>query len=296
MQSSLKFFFLSLLILVSFEMSGQSGLYTVTGDNVNIRIGPGTNYSTVGTRKKGDTVTVIEMYNSEWAMIRVGASAAYINRQFITYKGSSSNDSIAQSSTTNETKVASKGLSGMSDKSIFWICFLSAIGLYLLSLFIAESLPFLSIFVNLLSAAALFIWVGASKECFWFLDFEKQNFLAWFLCYIVTAAFFGIIAGTAWENIKSITGLFRDFLPSFLCVVIGLVWGILLIRLVGVIFSEHPIICLLTLIGAIPSSHVPTIYVPGEGYITGHGYDGGSRFHGDNGYEYWNDGHEWHPD
>ena len=296
MQSTFKVFLISLLMLVSFEMSGQSGLYTVTGDNVNIRSGPGTNYPKVGTRKKGDTVTVIEIYNSEWAMVRVGASAAYMNRQFITYKGPRPSDNIAQNSTTNETKAASGGLSGMSDKSKFWICFLSAIGLYLLSLFIAESLPFLSILVNLLSATALFIWVGTSKECFWFLDFEKQNFLVWFLCYIVTAAFFGIIAGTAWENIKSITGLFSDFLPSFICVVIGLVWGILLIRLVGVIFSEHPIICLLTLVGAIPSSHVPTIYVPGEGYITGHGYDGGSRFHGDNGYEYWNDGHEWHPD
>lgn len=56
-------FFSVLLALVSFESWGQSGLYTVTGDKVVIRSGPGTNYSKVSSRKKGDTVTVLSLYD-----------------------------------------------------------------------------------------------------------------------------------------------------------------------------------------------------------------------------------------
>lgn len=41
--------------------------------------------------------------------------------------------------------------------------------------------------------------------------------------------------------------------------------------------------------------HVPTIYVPGEGYQTGHGYHGGDMFHGDNGRTYKNDKGTWRP-
>lgn len=293
MQSALKYFFLSLLLFVSVDVFGQSGLYTVTGDRVIVRSGPGTTYAKLGTRQKGDTVMVLEMHDSEWAKIRFGTSFAYMNRKFITYKGPIPGNTVSQS---NTKKSVSGVMAGKSDKSIFWICILSSIGLFILSLFMAESLPFLSVLVNLLSAGALFIWIEASGECFWFLDFEKQNFFVWLFCYFVTAAFFGIIAGTALGNIKSITSLFSDFLPSLICVVIGVVWGILLFRLIGVMFDEHPIISFLTLVGAIPGSRVPTIYVPGEGYITGHGYNGGDRFHGDNGYDYWNDGHEWHPD
>ena len=62
----------------------------------------------------------------------------------------------------------------------------------------------------------------------------------------------------------------------------------------GIMFEEHPIISFLTLVGAIPSSRVPTIFVPGEGYVTGHGHHGGGQFTGDNGGEYWYDGDEWH--
>ena len=283
-----------LLALVSFESWGQSGLYTVTGDKVVIRSGPGTNYSKVSSRKKGDTVTVLSLYDGNWARVQMGGSEGYISRQYITFKGPLPGQTVNKTSSSKQ-QGASFDLK-MGDVGKFWLFLALAIGLYILSMVLSETLPFISLLINVLSAGAIYLWTEVSSECFWYLDFEHQNILLWFFYYLLTALFFGLIAGTAWGNLKAISELFSDFIPSILCVIVGVVWGIVLLRLVGIMFDEHPIITFLTLVGAIPSSRVPTIYVPGEGYITGHGYDGGSRFHGDNGNHYWYDGDQWNPD
>ena len=51
-------------MLITWTLWGQAGLYTVTGNKVNIRSGPGKDYSVVSSRKKGDTVTVLSFYDA----------------------------------------------------------------------------------------------------------------------------------------------------------------------------------------------------------------------------------------
>lgn len=76
------------LLLPAGEASAQPGLYTVTGDRVNIRSGPGTGYSVVGSRGKGDTVTVLSFYDAQWARVRLGDSPdGYMSSRYLAYKG-----------------------------------------------------------------------------------------------------------------------------------------------------------------------------------------------------------------
>lgn len=188
-------------------------------------------------------------------------------------------------------------LSWQADSYAFWILFSLAAFLYSLGVAMKDDAPIMSVFVNLLSAGALYLYSGTSGEVFWFINFEKQNIIVWFICYILTAAFFGILIGLTWGHLKLILGLFSNFWVAFIGLIIGCIWGVLLFKYIGIIFDEHPIICTLTILGALGSgtaSHTPTIYVDGEGHITGHGYDGGSSFRGDNGSDYTYDGSKWH--
>ncbi len=114
----------ALLVLVSVTLRGQSGLYTVTGEKVNIRSGPGKGYGVVDSRKKGDTVTVVSFYDANWAKIRHGSSFAYMSRQYITYKGP-----LPENQTEKRTAAkAKKAHKGVWDtlyeivKVLIWLC------------------------------------------------------------------------------------------------------------------------------------------------------------------------------
>lgn len=285
-----RFLFVAIAMLLSFaNLWGQEGIYTVTGDNVVIRSGPGQEYSKVGMRKAGDSVTVLSMYDSQWAKIKFGSSHAYMSRQYLVYK-----TALPPQSNSNIKATPKSSAIHLDDKSIFWIFVSSAILFYILSMVSIESKT--SLLFSILSAVCLIIWTKSSKNCFWFLDFNHDTNL---LAYLFLMAFsFSIIAitfKTAWDNIRAIKAISYEPVASLICLALGLLWAYALSGLVFNIFDEHPVICLLALLGVIPK-HTPTIYVAGEGYITGHGYDGGSRFHGDNGYEYWYDGESWHPE
>ena len=188
-------------------------------------------------------------------------------------------------------------LSWHSDSTAFWILLVLAILFYFVSVSMTDEAPIASIFVNLLCAGTLYLYSGTTGEAFWFLNFEKQGFVIWFICYIISAVFFGILIGMSIGHLKLVIEIFSNFWVGLIGLLIGSVWGYLLIRYIGIIFDEHPIICALAILGAISSgsaSHTPTIYVDGEGHITGHGYDGGSSFRGDNGGDYKYDGSKWH--
>ena len=77
----------ALLLFLPEVAWAQVGLYTVTGEKVNVRSGPGTNYGVMTTRNAGDTVTVISIYDTNWACIEFGTQHGFVNRQYITYKG-----------------------------------------------------------------------------------------------------------------------------------------------------------------------------------------------------------------
>lgn len=59
--------------------------YVVTGDNVNIRSGPGTNYSILGTYNANTEIKVKSIDNG-WAKFEYGSGYAYISADYIREK------------------------------------------------------------------------------------------------------------------------------------------------------------------------------------------------------------------
>ncbi|MBQ2888332.1 MAG: SH3 domain-containing protein [Firmicutes bacterium] len=57
--------------------TNQTGTLTVTGNSVNVRSGPGTNYDIVASVVKGDTVTKLGV-EGEWYRIKTGNITGYI--------------------------------------------------------------------------------------------------------------------------------------------------------------------------------------------------------------------------
>lgn len=109
--------------LITWTLWGQAGLYTVTGEKVNIRSGPGKGYGVISSRTKGDTVTVVSFYDANWAKIEYGSSFAYMSRQYLAYKG----PLPQEESSTNQAPKRKKSSSGWDAifeyvKSILWLC------------------------------------------------------------------------------------------------------------------------------------------------------------------------------
>lgn len=57
--------------------STQTGTLTITGNSVNVRSGPGTNYDIVASVVKGDTVTKLGV-EGEWYRIKTGNITGYV--------------------------------------------------------------------------------------------------------------------------------------------------------------------------------------------------------------------------
>ena len=79
--------FITLLLFAFVGLcSAQTGIYMVNGNVVNVRLGPGTQYSVIGSFQKGETVTVREIVNDDWARISYNGTVGYMNRQYIEFK------------------------------------------------------------------------------------------------------------------------------------------------------------------------------------------------------------------
>ena len=82
-----KRFYITILFLAFVSLcSAQTGINIVKGNVVNVRSGPGTQYSVLGSFQKGETVTVTSIVNEDWAKISYGASEGYMSRQYIEFK------------------------------------------------------------------------------------------------------------------------------------------------------------------------------------------------------------------
>lgn len=79
-----------LITLLLFAFVGlcnaQTGIYIVKGNVVNVRSGPGTQYSVIGSYQKGATVTVMDNANEDWAKINYGETVGYMSRRYIDFK------------------------------------------------------------------------------------------------------------------------------------------------------------------------------------------------------------------
>ena len=85
---------------VSSSVDASFGDGTVTGDDVNIRSGPSTSYSVVGSRNKGDTLSVTGV-SDNWYKVSLGGSTGYIRSDYLSLGSGSGSDSSGSSGSSS---------------------------------------------------------------------------------------------------------------------------------------------------------------------------------------------------
>lgn len=123
MKGAIKIVLVLLLLCIAGTMQAQPAYYTVTASELNVRSGPGTQYSKVIQLHKGETIIVQRMYDADWAEITVASKKCYVSRKYLSYKG------LVPQQQTQETKKRTFG-GGFWDstyeivKIIIFICVL----------------------------------------------------------------------------------------------------------------------------------------------------------------------------
>lgn len=140
-------------------------------------------------------------------------------------------------------------LSFEAESTAFWVLLAIMVGSLIYSFHVED--PVKSLLLDLLCAGAMFLFSGLRGELFWFLNIEKVGWLLWLFCYILTAMFFGVIAGHIWAFLQWVFDIFESPTLGIIGLVLCLVWGFLLWRLIPIFFEEHQIIFFLTLVGVI---------------------------------------------
>ncbi len=87
--------------------SGTVSKSAVTTDYLNLRSGPGTNYSVLLTLTKGATLTVIDDSNASWAKVRtVSGKEGYCSKEYLKYDSGSSSGGNSGGSSSSAITVA----------------------------------------------------------------------------------------------------------------------------------------------------------------------------------------------
>ena len=137
-----------------------------------------------------------------------------------------------------------------TEGTAFWVFLVLFLLFFYISMTVTDEKPLTSVFMNLLCAGILYLYSGMSGEVFWFLNIEKVGWLILFT-FILTAMLFGLVIGNFWGHLKLVSSIFSDFWVGLVGLVIASVWGYLLIRLGEIVFDEHPILCVITLLGGL---------------------------------------------
>ena len=77
----------------------------VATDNLNVRSGPGINYTKVGTLNKGAQVATLAL-EGDWYRIQYGETEAYVSAQYLVLPGTATTTSGSSASTTTGTTAA----------------------------------------------------------------------------------------------------------------------------------------------------------------------------------------------
>ncbi len=170
-------------------------------------------------------------------------------------------------------------LAWRTEGTTFWIFLGLFLVCYYYSIVIVDEKPLTSIFMNLLCAGIIYLYSSMPGEVFWFLNIEEVGWLIMLFAFIFTAMLFGIVIGNAWGHLKLAFSIFSDFWLGIIGLIVACVWGYLLIRLGKIIFDEHPILCVLTLLGGLGSSNKSTSYTaPSENSSSGTGVKPGDPY------------------
>lgn len=77
----------TLLVLSLFSTPSLASTKTkvgiVSADNINIRTGPGTNFKSLGTVKKGTKLTILSITKNKWSKISFKKKTAYISNKYL---------------------------------------------------------------------------------------------------------------------------------------------------------------------------------------------------------------------
>lgn len=86
--------------------SGTQTKSAVTTDYLNLRTGPGTNYSVILTLTKGATLTIIDDSNSSWAKVRtISGKQGYCSKEYLKYDKEDGGTSSGGSSGGSSSKI-----------------------------------------------------------------------------------------------------------------------------------------------------------------------------------------------
>ena len=82
----IRFLILASLICLALTVTAFADEATVTGDDVNMRSGPGTNYGIIACLEKGATVTVNDCSNSYWYNVTYNGRTGFMSSYYLSIK------------------------------------------------------------------------------------------------------------------------------------------------------------------------------------------------------------------
>ena len=90
-----RFLFFLVSLFICFTVNAQVGT-RYTSANLNMRMGPGTNYQVLTTVPKGTIVTIDEDCNCQWVPIEYNGEVGYISTKYLT-KGNNTSSVVSTS-------------------------------------------------------------------------------------------------------------------------------------------------------------------------------------------------------
>lgn len=153
-----------------------------------------------------------------------------------------------------------------------------------------------SYILALLSPIIMIMYLEGDGGPYGLADYDRYSTLVATIGTIISYAFILLLFAIGVGLVKNIIFLFTNPIFAIATVFLGLLWlGCGMGAFVSFIDTHSLSGFILILFLWLPLISPPTIFVEGEGKISGRGWHGGDRFHGDNGKDYWYDGHKWWP-
>lgn len=78
-----RFLFFLISLFICFVANAQQGI-RYTSSNLNLRMGPGTNYAVLTTVPTGTLVTIDEDCNCQWVPVEFNGQIGYISTKYLT--------------------------------------------------------------------------------------------------------------------------------------------------------------------------------------------------------------------
>ena len=91
---------LSLISADNVFASSEGEVYGTGSDGLNVRSGPGSNYSVIDSLWDGDTVTIVETIDG-WYKISYSSKSGYVSSKFIKINEENKNTNISEIIKTN---------------------------------------------------------------------------------------------------------------------------------------------------------------------------------------------------